>query len=85
MEIKQIMRSEISCPANQLPLDRVSVNGEFLTQKELAAQIHQKRLNPGHYSYDEVSSLLGKGERLTILLFSYIFLSNWSLNLLQHN
>ncbi|KAJ0077282.1 hypothetical protein Patl1_36288 [Pistacia atlantica] len=64
MEVKHIMRSEISCPANQLPPERVSVNAKELSQKELhilqSCPNPPKKLNPGHYWYDKVSGFWGK-------------------------
>ncbi|KAL5790832.1 hypothetical protein ACOSQ2_005720 [Xanthoceras sorbifolium] len=64
MEIKQIMRSEISCIINQLPPERVFVNGEPLSQKQLVilqgCPNPPKKLTPGHYWYDKVSGLWGK-------------------------
>ncbi|KAH9656473.1 Extra-large guanine nucleotide-binding protein 1 [Citrus sinensis] len=63
-EVKQIMRSEISCKANQLPPERVFVNGEHLSQKELVILLScpnpPKKLNPGTYWYDKVLGFWGK-------------------------
>ncbi|KAL9418369.1 hypothetical protein AB3S75_041221 [Citrus x aurantiifolia] len=68
MEVKQIMRSELSCNANQLMPDRVFVNGELLSQKELlivqSCPNPPKKLNPGYYWYDKLSGYWGKiGQR----------------------
>ncbi|KAJ0077280.1 hypothetical protein Patl1_36284 [Pistacia atlantica] len=64
MEVKRIMGSEISCPANQLPPERVSVNGEALSEEKLhilrSCPNPPKKLNPGHYWYDKVSGFWGK-------------------------
>ncbi|KAH9656475.1 Extra-large guanine nucleotide-binding protein 1 [Citrus sinensis] len=63
-EVKQIMRSEISCEANQLPPERVFVNGEPLSQKELVILLScpnpPKNLNPGTYWYDKVLGFWGE-------------------------
>lgn len=64
MEVKQIMRSERSCKANQLPPERVFVNNEPLSQKELvvlqSSPNPPKKLKPGYYWYDKVSGFWGK-------------------------
>ncbi|KAL9414971.1 hypothetical protein AB3S75_043275 [Citrus x aurantiifolia] len=63
-EVKQIMISEISCKANQLPPERVFVNGEPLSQKELFILLGcpnpPKKLNPGTYWYDKVLGYWGE-------------------------
>ncbi|KAK1558768.1 hypothetical protein Q3G72_006369 [Acer saccharum] len=64
MEVKQIMRSEISCLVNQLPPEKVYVNDEPLSQKQLVilqgCPNPPKKLTPGSYWYDKVSGLWGK-------------------------
>lgn len=64
IEIRQIMKSEISCAANQLPPQHVFVNGEPLSQKQLVilqgCPNPPKNLTPGSYWYDKVSGLWGK-------------------------
>ncbi|KAL6211610.1 hypothetical protein ACLB2K_016833 [Fragaria x ananassa] len=59
-----VMKAEISCQANQLPGDLVFVNGESLTQEELArlqgCRNPPKKLKPGAYWYDNVSGFWGK-------------------------
>ncbi|XP_052288505.1 uncharacterized protein LOC102623343 isoform X4 [Citrus sinensis] len=63
-EVKQIMRSEISCKANQLPPDRVFVNGEPLSKRELVILLScpnpPKKLNCGTYWYDKVLGFWGE-------------------------
>ncbi|KAI9180038.1 hypothetical protein LWI28_000515 [Acer negundo] len=64
MEVKQIMRSEISCLVNQLPPEQVYVNDEPLSPKQLVilqgCPNPPKKLTPGSYWYDKVSGLWGK-------------------------
>ncbi|KAI6701250.1 hypothetical protein NL676_015574 [Syzygium grande] len=63
-EIKQIMSSEVSCPANQIPPNLVYVNGEALDDKELlllrGCPNPPKKLRPGYYWYDKVAGFWGK-------------------------
>ncbi|KAH9695814.1 Extra-large guanine nucleotide-binding protein 1 [Citrus sinensis] len=63
-EVKQIMRSEISCKANQLPRERVFVNGEPLSERELVILLScpnpPKKLNRGTYWYDKVLGFWGE-------------------------
>ncbi|KAL5788491.1 hypothetical protein ACOSP7_005440 [Xanthoceras sorbifolium] len=64
IEIKQIMRLEISCTINHLPPDCVYVNGEPLCQEQLvilqSCPNPPTKLAPGEYWYDKVSGLWGK-------------------------
>ncbi|KAI6701253.1 hypothetical protein NL676_015577 [Syzygium grande] len=66
-EIKQIMSSEVSCPANQIPPNLVYVNGEALDDKELlllrGCPNPPKKLRPGYYWYDKVAGFWGKEEQ----------------------
>ncbi|KAI6701255.1 hypothetical protein NL676_015579 [Syzygium grande] len=63
-EIKQIMSSEVSCPANQIPPNLVYVNGEALDDKELlqlrGCPNPPKKLRPGYYWYDKEAGFWGK-------------------------
>ncbi|GAB4837948.1 Extra-large guanine nucleotide-binding protein 2 [Ancistrocladus abbreviatus] len=62
--VEQIMHFEISCVANQLSPEAVSVNGEPLCQKELISlqtcPSPPRNLKPGNYWYDKVSGFWGK-------------------------
>ena len=64
LEIELIMRSELTCEVNLLPYELVCVNGEFLSQEEMAllqgCPKPPKKLKPGRYWYDKVSGLWGK-------------------------
>ncbi|XP_056160757.1 extra-large guanine nucleotide-binding protein 1-like isoform X1 [Syzygium oleosum] len=63
-EMKQIMSSEVLCPANQIPPNLVYVNGEALDDKELlwlrGCPNPPKKLRPGYYWYDKVAGFWGK-------------------------
>ncbi|CAN4107617.1 unnamed protein product [Withania somnifera] len=63
-QIDEIMESEKSCQANQLPPHLVSVNGKPLSLRELvdlqSCAYPPKKLRPGKYWYDKVSGFWGK-------------------------
>lgn len=63
-ELRQVMRAERGCAANQVPPDDVVVNGRGLSQGELdlllGCALPPDRLAPGRYWYDKDSGLWGK-------------------------